>query len=96
MQHACFHKCLSYEKKFAYFWRKSAVKLKDEQFLMKLAYLSDIFGKLNVVNLQHQGRDKHLPHLADKISSFAQKLDVWNKYLERGNTDSFENLSETK
>lgn len=53
-----------------------AVKFKDKQFLMKLAYLSDIFGKLNDVNLQLQGRDKHIPHLADKISSFTRKLDV--------------------
>lgn len=70
-----------------------AVKFKDKQFLMKLAYLSDIFGKLNDVNLQLQGRDKHIPHLADKISSFTRKLDVWNKHLERENTDSFEDLS---
>lgn len=70
-----------------------AVKFKDKQFLMKLAYLSDIFGRLNDVNLQLQGRDKHIPHLADKISSFTRKLDVWNKHLERENTDSFEDLS---
>lgn len=30
----------------------------DENFLMKLAYLSDIFGKLNELNLQLQGKDQ--------------------------------------
>lgn len=30
--------------------------------MMKLADLSDIFGKLNDLNLQLQGRDKNLPH----------------------------------
>ncbi|KAL7377055.1 hypothetical protein ABVT39_020828 [Epinephelus coioides] len=51
-----------------------ATKFNDEQFLMKLAYLSDVFGKLNELNLQLQGRDKHLPHLADKINAFTRKL----------------------
>ena len=37
-----------------------AIKFKDEQFLMKRAYVSDIFGKLNDVNLR----------LQEKISSF--------------------------
>ena len=50
-----------------------AVKFKDERFLMKWAYLSDTFGKLNDVNLLLRGRDKHLPHLADEISSFTRK-----------------------
>lgn len=34
------------------------------------------------------------PHLADKISSFARKLDMQGKRLERGNTDCFEILSD--
>lgn len=71
-----------------------AAKFSDEEFLMKLAYLSDIFGKLNELNLQLQGRDKHLPHLADKICGFTRKLEMWGRRLDQGNTDFFENLSE--
>nr|XP_055067936.1 zinc finger BED domain-containing protein 5-like [Misgurnus anguillicaudatus] len=73
----------------------AAGKFSDEQFLMKLAYLSDVFGKLNELNLQLQGRDKHIPHLADKITAFIRKLEVWGRHLDQGNTDAFENLSET-
>lgn len=51
-------------------------KFSDEQFLMKLAYLSDVFGKLNELNLQLQGRDKRQPHIADKITAFTRKLEV--------------------
>lgn len=69
-------------------------KFRDEQFLMKLAYLSDVFGKLNELNLQLQGKDKHLPHLADKITAFIRKLDVWGRHLDEGNTAAFENLHE--
>ncbi|CAM4611228.1 unnamed protein product [Leuciscus chuanchicus] len=61
---------------------------------MKLAYLSDVFGKLNKLNLQLQGRDKRQPHIADKITAFTRKLEVWGRHLDQGNTDAFENLSE--
>ncbi|KAJ3609889.1 hypothetical protein NHX12_021983 [Muraenolepis orangiensis] len=73
---------------------EAARKFSDEQFLMKLAYLSDVFGKLNELNLQLQGRDKHLPHLADKISAFTRKLEMWGRCLDQGNTDAFENRTE--
>ncbi|XP_073324188.1 zinc finger BED domain-containing protein 5-like [Pagrus major] len=62
------------------------------KFLMKLAYLSDIFLKLNEVNLQLQGRNTHLPHLADKITSFTRKLEMWLQRVKVGRVDSFENL----
>ena len=59
---------------------------------MKLAYLSDMFLKLNEVNLQMQGKNTHLPHLADKITSFIRKLEMWQQRVKDGNIDSFENL----
>lgn len=71
-----------------------AEKFSDENFLAKLAYLSDIFGKLNERNLQLQGKDKHLPQVTDKISSFTRKLAMWGRRLDEGSTDSFENLHE--
>ena len=73
---------------------EAASKFRDEQFLLKLAYLSDVFGKLNELNLQLQVKDKHLPHLADKITAFSQKLEVWDRRLDQQNIDVFENLSE--
>lgn len=71
-----------------------ARKFSEENFLMKLAYLSDIFGKLNELNLQLQGKDQHLPQVTDKISSFTRKLAMWGRRLNEGNTESFENLQE--
>ncbi len=73
---------------------EAASKFSDEEFLFKLAYLSDMFGKLNELNLQLQGKDKHLPHLADKSNAFSRKLEVWGRRLDQQNTDVFENLSE--
>ncbi|XP_048048380.1 zinc finger BED domain-containing protein 5-like [Megalobrama amblycephala] len=72
----------------------AAGKFSDEQILMKLAYLSNVFEKLNELNIQLQGRDKHLPHLADKITAFIRKLEAWGRHLDQRSTDAFENLSE--
>lgn len=55
---------------------EAARKFSDEQLLLKLAYLRDVFGKLNELNLQLQGKDKHLPHLADKTTAFSRKLEA--------------------
>ena len=51
-------------------------KFGEEDFLLKLAYLSDIFGKLNELNLQLQGRDKHLPDLRQNQCLHSQAGDV--------------------
>lgn len=59
---------------------------------MKLAYLSYIFLKLNKVNLQMQGKNIYFPHLADKITSFTRKPEMWELRVKAGNMDSFENL----
>lgn len=69
---------------------EGAKKFCDDNFLAKLAYLSDIYGKLNNLNLQPQWKDKHLPQVTDKISSWTQKLAMWDRWLHEGNTDSFE------
>ncbi|KAI4809512.1 hypothetical protein KUCAC02_018388 [Chaenocephalus aceratus] len=66
---------------------EAASKFTDENVLMKLAYLSDVFGKLNELHLQ-------LPHLADKITGFTRKLVVWGRRLDQGRTDAFESLGE--
>ncbi|XP_059366129.1 zinc finger BED domain-containing protein 5-like [Carassius carassius] len=71
---------------------KLAHKFNNNKFLMKLAYLSDMFQKLNELNLQMQGSNTHLPHLADKITSFTRKLEMWEQRVTEGNIDSFENL----
>ncbi|XP_063323043.1 zinc finger BED domain-containing protein 5 [Pelmatolapia mariae] len=67
-------------------------KFNCNNFLMKLAYLSDMFLKLNELNLQMQATNTHLPHLTDKVTSFVRKLEMWKQRVKDGNVDSFENL----
>ncbi|KAL1268651.1 hypothetical protein QQF64_034014 [Cirrhinus molitorella] len=51
-----------------------------------------MFLKLNELNLQMQGTNTHLPQLADKITSFTRKLEMWEQKVKEGNIDSFESL----
>ncbi|KAL1276984.1 hypothetical protein QQF64_023657 [Cirrhinus molitorella] len=39
-----------------------------------------------------QGTNTHLPQLADKITSFTGKLEMWEQKVKEGNIDSFESL----
>ena len=47
----------------------------NEVFHFKLAYLCDIFEKLNQLNISLQGRDTHILQLYDKLTAFKKKYD---------------------
>ena len=51
-----------------------ALCLAEKDFLMKLAYLCDIFAKLKNLNISMQGPDKNMLHVSDKIAAFIKKL----------------------
>lgn len=53
-----------------YFW-------KDKTFFIELAYLFDIFEKLNTFNLSLQGCNVHILKKTEKISAFRKKLQLW-------------------
>ena len=68
-----------------------AAVFEDEIFLTHLAYLCDIFEKLNRLNLSLQGKDIHLLQLHDKITAFKRKLQLWksNLLINNEQCDSF-------
>jgi hypothetical protein len=45
----------------------------NEDFLVKLSYLCDIFEKLNTPNLSLQGSNMNLSKSMEKISAFIKK-----------------------
>ena len=47
-----------------------ASTFEDKVFLNHLAYLCDIFFKLNQLNISLQGKETHLLQLHDKITAF--------------------------
>lgn len=71
---------------------KDAENFVDELFIMKLAYLTDIFEKLNILNTQLQGNNTHILQLSDKINGFSRKLELWSNKINSGDTEMFFNL----
>lgn len=67
-----------------------AKSLHNEDFILKLTYLADIFSKLNELNLylQRTGADIFAVH--EKITGFMKKLTLWQKNIEKQNYDCFE------
>ncbi|XP_045483145.1 zinc finger BED domain-containing protein 5-like [Harmonia axyridis] len=56
----------------------------EADFLLKLAYLCDIFEKLNNLNLSLQGNNTHILKLLERIAAFRKKLQLWIKKMNEG------------
>jgi len=54
----------------------------DDNFIAKVAYLSDIFEHFNKLNLSLQSNDNILD-VSDRIRGFIDKLIVWKKELRK-------------
>lgn len=70
-----------------------ATWLKDEVWLLNLAYLVDIFGQLNRLNCQMQGRNTNIVKFTDALKAFICKLQLWKRKVTQGNFSMFECLS---
>uniref|UniRef100_A0A671QJ58 Uncharacterized protein n=1 Tax=Sinocyclocheilus anshuiensis TaxID=1608454 RepID=A0A671QJ58_9TELE len=67
--------------------------LKDFNWLAHLAYLADIFSRLNELNLELQGTDTSVLHMYDRVSSFMKKIDLWRRKCQDGDLSSFPQLN---
>ena len=50
----------------------------DDMWLSTLAYLSNVFSKLNELNLSLQGNSLTVLSAHDKIKGFERKLGLWS------------------
>lgn len=66
---------------------------KADNFHLRLAYLTDIFGSLNELNTKMQGKNMNILVQDDKIRGFVAKLDLWKRRVQRGNLASFSAIS---
>ncbi|XP_050522096.1 zinc finger BED domain-containing protein 5-like [Daktulosphaira vitifoliae] len=74
---------------------KHASEFSNKEFLIKLAYLCDIFDKLNELNTSLQGKNMHLLKSMEKISAFIKKLKLWRRKMNEGTSkDSFLTLQQ--
>lgn len=64
-------------------------KVNDNEWLSMLAYLADIFGLLNELNLQLQGRGMNFLVFWNKIDAFKKKLSIWKQQIMQSNFTPF-------
>lgn len=67
--------------------------LDDEEWIMRLAYLVDIFEQLNKLNIQMQGRNTNIIKFMDLLKAFMIKLENWKRKVKIKNVTMFEKLS---
>nr|XP_006005906.1 PREDICTED: zinc finger BED domain-containing protein 5-like [Latimeria chalumnae] len=67
--------------------------LHDTAWLSWLGYLSDIFSRLNELNLGLQGLSATIFNVQDKIESMIKKLEFWARFVEE-NTEILPNMHE--
>ncbi|XP_060755409.1 SCAN domain-containing protein 3-like [Neoarius graeffei] len=70
-----------------------AAQLEDQTWLAHLAYLTDVFGRLNELNTSLQGNDKTVLQMYDKVSAFMRKTDLWLRRCEKGDVSNFPQLN---
>lgn len=66
----------------------------DSEWILKLAYLSDIFSLLNELNLSMQGEHYSIFDHGKKIESFKKKLRLLTGRISSGNIEAFTNVCE--
>ncbi|XP_061597630.1 protein FAM200A-like [Cololabis saira] len=66
--------------------------LQDEMSMSNVAFLTDIFGHLNQLNLQLQGRGKTIVDMVEKMESFTRKLELFHSDLSTGRLLHFTTL----
>ncbi|XP_015667179.1 protein FAM200A-like [Protobothrops mucrosquamatus] len=71
-----------------------AEKFENVFWVSCLAYLADIFKKLNELNQLLQGHDHDVFVMEDKVCAFHKKISLWIGQVKKGNIASFPNLSD--
>ncbi|XP_053431130.1 zinc finger MYM-type protein 6 isoform X1 [Nycticebus coucang] len=66
----------------------------DEEWVAKLAYLSDIFSLISELNLSLQGTLTTFFNLHSKIDAFKKKLEMWLKCTRENDYNMFPSFSE--
>ena len=68
-------------------------QMKNNDFLLKVAYLGDFFSEVNSLNLTLQGGRQWLHTTHDKVAAFKRKVELFERLTEKGDTSMFPNLT---
>ena len=72
---------------------KLTERLNNDKFVAKVCFLSDIFTRLNALNLSMQGKNKTVVDVVESINTFKQLLALDVKKMQSGKIASFPDLS---
>ena len=68
--------------------------LDDEDFQLKMAYMTDTFSFVNTLNTQMQGGHKFYHDVVDMLDKFQGNLNLMKAFLDDGDFSPFPNLQE--
>jgi len=57
-------------------------ELSDDVWLCDLGFQTDLTAKLNTLNNDPQGKERHLPHIISALNAFKSKLSIWITHLK--------------
>ena len=60
-----------------------------DEFLIRLAYLGDVFSRLNDLNLGLKGHSATIFKVRDKIEAMIKKLELFSVCINKDNTQVF-------
>ena len=89
----CLHRLYELRNELEAFLQESEgnvlVQFHSEEFMMMLAYLADVFGHFNKVNLSLQGREVIVSDVKDELAGLCARMGVWHARLKAGFSVSF-------
>lgn len=68
--------------------------LHNDIWWLRVSFLSDLFGKLNVLNLSLQGSQENYITISCKLKAFKEKLIAWNSKIRSSRFESFPSINE--
>jgi len=68
---------------------REVLELKDEVWIWKLAFMADLVGHLNMLNLQLQGKNKLVSELYSNVKAFENKLALFINQISKCNFAHF-------
>ena len=69
------------------------VQLENEQWLLDLAFLTDLTALQNELNLELQGKGKNIVDMISSVNAFKRKLQLLSTKLHRHDLHYFKHLS---
>ena len=68
--------------------------LESQEFAQMLAYLADIFTRMNDLSISLQGKGINILKACEKLNSLKEKLHLWRRRIERGRLSNFPSREE--